>query len=591
MNLDTALAQLENAHLVRRLLDPDLAYIFKHVLTQETAYQSLLVKKRREIHRHVAEYYERLCSDSDNVGEVAALLAHHYIEAGDDAKTLLYATLAGDVAMQRYANAEAVVQYSRALEIALRSAPSAAQFAHLYTKRGRALELSGQFEQALANYDEMDALGRQRGDQALQLASLITRATIRATYTPLHDAPQGQALLDQALALARDLGDRRAEAKVLWNLMLLHHFITHPREAAAYGEQSLAIARELGLQEQLAYTLNDIFRSYVAIGQLDRARAALKEARELWQTLDNVPMLIDNRANLTILQFFVGEYDQAIAESEEADRLSGSIGNPWGQAHSRLFLGAVYLERGELARAVEIIEECTRLGKQAGFIGAHVIPQADLAWLYGMVGAFERGLELARLVLTRAETHFRYWQPVAAATLVRLHLLDRDLAEAEAAYQAAGLSTAGERFLYHSGIVSLAEGELRLAQGDPARTVALMDGLIAFLGKAGAHTYLADAQQLKGRALLALEQIQAAYKAFQAARVKAEALGSRRTLWQILFALSQIEAQRGNLTEADALRAQARAVVAYIADHVDAPELRASFLTQPHVRAVLESNL
>ncbi len=50
-SLPAQLAQLENAQLVRRLADEDLAYVFKHTLTQETAYESLLVKKRRAIHR------------------------------------------------------------------------------------------------------------------------------------------------------------------------------------------------------------------------------------------------------------------------------------------------------------------------------------------------------------------------------------------------------------------------------------------------------------------------------------------------------------------------------------------------------------
>jgi predicted ATPase len=48
--LDTALTQLENAQLVRRLAEEELAYLFKHALTHETAYESLLHKKRREIH-------------------------------------------------------------------------------------------------------------------------------------------------------------------------------------------------------------------------------------------------------------------------------------------------------------------------------------------------------------------------------------------------------------------------------------------------------------------------------------------------------------------------------------------------------------
>jgi hypothetical protein len=99
--------------------------------------------------------------------------------------------------------------------------------------------------------------------------------------------------------------------------------------------------------------------------------------------------------------------------------------------------------------------------------------------------------------------------------------------------------------------------------------------------------YLADGLYLRSQALLFLGRADAAYDALMQARAEAEALGARRILWEILFALSQIEAERGNAAEAEALRRQAREIVEYIADHAGAPELRASFLGQPRVREAL----
>ena len=115
MNLETELVQLETAQLVRRGDDPELQYLFKHALTQEAVYESLLRAKRREIHAQVARVYED--TYAERLDEIAALLAQHYAEAGADAKTLEYATRAGDAAARLYANAEAVMHYTRALEI------------------------------------------------------------------------------------------------------------------------------------------------------------------------------------------------------------------------------------------------------------------------------------------------------------------------------------------------------------------------------------------------------------------------------------------------------------------------------------------
>src|SRR5262249_54016470 len=159
---------------------------------------------------------------------------------------LKYLTIAGDHAMHVYANAEALSLYNRALDIikADATAPNE-QVAHLYSARGRAFELTGRFQEALTNYADMEAVGRQRGDRAMQLSSLITRATIYATTSAVRDIALSQTLSDQALALAREIGDRLAQAKIFWNLLLLNTWNGHPREAVEYGERSLAIAREL----------------------------------------------------------------------------------------------------------------------------------------------------------------------------------------------------------------------------------------------------------------------------------------------------------------------------------------------------------
>jgi predicted ATPase len=86
MTLDTQLTQLENSQLVRRLTDAELAYLFKHGLIRDTAYASLLRTDRKRLHLQVARSYETLFGER-GMDEHAAILAQHYAEAGDDAKT------------------------------------------------------------------------------------------------------------------------------------------------------------------------------------------------------------------------------------------------------------------------------------------------------------------------------------------------------------------------------------------------------------------------------------------------------------------------------------------------------------------------
>jgi hypothetical protein len=111
-------------------------------------------------------------------------------------------------------------------------------------------------------------------------------------------------LSEQALTLARELGAQAAEAKILWNLMLVHRYGgDDPDQVVVYGEKSLAIARELNLSEQIVLTLNDLGAAYGTIGQLVRAQKTLEEARELWRKHDNLPMLTENLRNLSTVNF------------------------------------------------------------------------------------------------------------------------------------------------------------------------------------------------------------------------------------------------------------------------------------------------
>ncbi len=120
-------------------------------------------------------------------------------------------------------------------------------------------------------------------------------------------------MLDQAMLLAQRLSDRSAEAKILWNQMLLYSRIAQEYdEAIECGERSLAIAREMNLQEQLAYTLNDIGELYVLTGQLERGKASNQEARQMWQAMNNLPMLADNLGYATMSHTLAAEYQPAI---------------------------------------------------------------------------------------------------------------------------------------------------------------------------------------------------------------------------------------------------------------------------------------
>jgi class 3 adenylate cyclase/tetratricopeptide (TPR) repeat protein len=585
LDLDEQLRVLQRAGLIREAARvPEVEYAFRHALTQEAAYRSILHRRRREMHGRVAEVLESVFAE--RLDEFAPRLAHHFDQAWD-ARAVHYYLRAADAALRLYANHEAVAHYSRALELARRPGVEAPPWKRLYLGRGRALELASRYKDARDGYREAEELARAMGDRELELAVLVASATIHASPTPVHDVLTAQDLCDRALSLARELGDRESEARVLWNLLLLHERSGRAQQALVYGERSLAVARELGLREQLAYTLHDLAQVYLDVGQVERGRAVLLEARGLWQEMDNRPMLADSLTTHTLFGAFTGEYEQAIRFSDEAFAISQAIDNRWGQAYSRMYVGLAYHARGEMGRARDVMQECIRLAEEAGFVAPLLVTRCDLALVYGDLGAVDEGLDLVRLALTAPSVHMNLWWNWAFIRMAELYLLKGDLAGSAAILTQVQRDLGEERALFTPLIMTF-EPKLALAQGDYARAEALA-GRYSTLEAWGLHAFVPDMLCYLGRALLAQGRNDAARSVLLTARQKADALGARRLLWPILAGLAEAMARGGDAESAADLRSEAVAVVDFIAEHTGSTELRASFLAQPRVRGLLEA--
>jgi tetratricopeptide (TPR) repeat protein len=581
--VERQLEAIERMQLVRKSDEPDLAYLFKHTLTQECAYQSLLVKQRRVIHRRVAEAYEKL--HAEDLEEYVALLARHYAEAGDDAKTLEYATRAGDAAIRVYATAEAIEHYSRALVSAPRVNAATAQWIHLFRQRGRAWELQSRFDLAEQNYKEMLELARARGDQALELAALTARSTIQAIPGSMQNPTQAQIFSDDALHLARALGDRAAEAKILWNLELLNIYGTgDSQKAIEYGEQAAALARELNLREQLAFALHDLFLAYIYSGEIERALATRSEAADLWRELHNLPMLAENLGGPAILDFLQGDVERATTLAREAYQIGESISNLGAMGFSSHVLGYIFLERGEFGAAIDVLHAAVRDTEVGGVGGAGLNAFGELAWIFANAGDFARALAFARAGIEHTKTQIPLHRSWPYAVWTRIWLATGDLTQAEACFRQVQVESPeesfGKMFPLGAPTISLAAAELALAHRDYAQAIEYADDLRRGLAHYRARLFIPDLLLVKAHAQRAQGNIAEAQQNLEEARSLAEAIGSRRTLWQIYRAL----AKSADAEAAARWREHARAVIAYLAAHMGDDDLRNAFLNRAEVR-------
>lgn len=581
--LKGALEQLTRIELVKPLAEPEPAYLFKHALVQDTAQSTLLHGEHKRLNLLVAQAYEQVYA-GQTMNEYAAVLAQHYDAAGDDAKTLQYAARAGDLAARLYANAEAIAFYTHAIDHAQKVSGAVAELRELFSKRGRAYELMGSYDAALANYFEMEQVALARGERAVELDALMARATIHSTPNAKFDPAQAQALSEHSLALARELNDRPAQAKVLWNLLLLAHFSGKSAEAIGYGERSIALARELQLREQLAYSLNDTGRAYFITQQITQGLDVLREAQMLWRELDNKPMLADNLNTLATSVSTIGEIEEGLALAREAYQLGKEIHNPWSMAHSCMTISFIYIERGDVADALTTMQEAWQLAEQVGFQIAVVTMRMLSALTYASLGDLSRAIEIVRL-----RQHGSAWGANMLGVLAQLQVMQGELEQARATIQASyAVLHQGAPNPFVSGMTLVADIELALAEHEYSRALELIDAQLPALVKERFRATYITALRLKALGLQGLGMPEQAYAVAQAACAEAERAGSRRLLWKILALLGDLQMQCGSIAEAESLYAKAREILAYIAAHVPA-EYHESFLKTPEVHRVIHS--
>lgn len=181
----------------------------------------------------------------------------------------------------------------------------------------------------------------------------------------------------------------------------------NPGEGVVHGETSLEIARELDLQEQMAYALSDLGWAYAGLSQLGRSKRLLEEGRALWRDLGNLPLLANNLNVSCLVYFMRGEYEAALRAAGEAYEISQMIGNLWGQWSGLFIRGMVYVERDEEERAIETFEEAIQVSQKADLTLQYLFSNCLLAWAFASLGRPEKG--------------GKYYQRARSANVADLH--------------------------------------------------------------------------------------------------------------------------------------------------------------------------
>jgi len=558
-------------------------YAFRHVLIQEAAYDSILIKKRAELHRRIGETLAEL--HANRIEEYAPLIAYHFFNA-QDSRSLKYDMLAGEKAARLYANAEAATHFSRALEAAKRTRAESEQIINLYNQLGSVLELSGRFEAALATYEEMQAFGREQGDRRTEMKALMAKATIYSIFSQLHNSELSEQMLVGALEISREIGDRITQAKLNWNLMITYLFSKRLDESLQHGEVALALARGSDDREQLAFVLNDLCRLYTCRGEFEKAHTSIREARELWKSLDHKVMLADSFGSEAETYFNAGRYELSLECCQQALQISEAINNLWGQAYDRMLMAFSYFENGRLGRGIQLAEQSSQLADEAGLIASSISLRSELAWVYAYCGMIEKGHPLIERALQIADVKQPAWRSFPQAARVRMHLLMDDVQSAEQVAENTLLQPTSIPYARYTIFVCLANIELAVAKNEFEEALSLADGLLDEVIPL-TRVDVPEVLRWKGKALFGLGRFEEALPVLIQACSLARETDSKLHLWAILADLAKLQAKLGNQKEAKDSLEEGRKMAQQVAESLQEVGLTESFLSQPRVQALM----
>jgi tetratricopeptide (TPR) repeat protein len=309
-------------------LFPEIEYTFKHALTQQVAYETLLQERRRRLHARIVAAIETLAEE--RVAEQVDRLAHHALRGELWDKALLYCRQAGTRAAARSAHREAVMY----------------------------------FEQALAALTQIPER-RDTLEQAIDL-----RLDLRNALLPLDEEALIFDYLRDAEALAERLGDNQRLVQIARFLCVAFLAMGEHDRAIAASQRALTLATPRGAFDVQVGARNALCMAYYAIGDY---RQALDVAQEVMALLTGERRLV--RLSSAVLpavyaRYYVagcltelGRFAEGSSIGQEAVRLAEAAEEPYSMAAVLMWTGLLSRRQGDIHTAIPMLERSLALAQ------------------------------------------------------------------------------------------------------------------------------------------------------------------------------------------------------------------------------------
>jgi class 3 adenylate cyclase/tetratricopeptide (TPR) repeat protein len=550
--LDDHLGELKTLELIyEKAYFPELSYMFKHALTHDVAYSTLLMERRKGLHRMVGAAIEELYGD--RLPEQFEALAHHYYEAQEWDKALEYLEKAGDKAVAAFANQDALEYYARALAVSeklgidgLKPAIAVAQ------KRGLVNFGIGAADEAANDFECMLKAARDDGNRHQEGMALCWVGISQSWGS---DPETGEQRMSEALAIANEgYGDVKAAAAFwLGEMMQIYGKIEESRPYSKEADETvpeLADALTVGFWCWMGGMGHNWEAHFDAsLDHLGRWRAAMDEF-----VLTHVGRLWNESLALS----GKGEYQAALSRLNEALATCKRTGEMLVRARSQNTVGWIL---GELQDHEAAIEWDKRSEETALEINA---PDPEIE----SNARLNMGDSLAALG--------RFEEAEGSYNMVESVVRD------PGSYRETFAMWSYSQHFFHS------YGELWLARGEYERALSLADECIQLAESTNRPKNVVKGRRLRGQVLTAQGKFDEAEPEIEMALAIAKEIGNPPQLWKTYVALGDLRNAQGQEEDAREAFGEALAAIERVAGDLGDDKLRETFLSSPHVLGIRE---
>ncbi len=458
--------------------EPELTYLFKHLVTHEVAYESLAYATRAQLHGQYANYLES--TFPERIDLLAPQLAHHFEQGQDQVKARLYLLKAGEQAATGYANEEALAYFNRALQLTP-EAEARARF-DILLKRERIFDLLGKRSQQRQDLTELAHLADRFDDAPFLRAQIAARraqleidvsdyaAAKASARTSIREMESGDAStdgraaellvdahlletramflsgetapareqLDIALSLARQYAYVRGEYNALAQLGTLNWFAGNYAAAADLMQKALSLVRTAGEVRRELEILNNLGIVYKSQARFPDAIGYYEQAQKIARKIGDrsgEATLLNNMGSASLAS---GDFVRAGLYSEQVAAVAAELNDPTLRGIALTNRAEAYRELGQYDLAQATAAEALSLVRSSGYRRGEAIVLDNIGLIEHSRGNFSQALDAAKAALVLArEIGSRPTEAGALAHLGLIHTDAGDLGAAEEALTAA----------------------------------------------------------------------------------------------------------------------------------------------------------